>query len=126
MGREDRRTDPSPPTPGGHRWYDLFSRGARDWLRHNAKLREAVREHLPELISRSDVLTRPGDRKVRVPVHFLEHYRFRLREDAEPKGIGQGKVKPGDVLRRGGQPQGEGGSEGGSGGGELKIGRAHV
>ena len=23
-------------------WYDLFSRGARDWLRHNQKVREAV------------------------------------------------------------------------------------
>ena len=22
-------------------WYDLFSRGARDWLRHNEKIREA-------------------------------------------------------------------------------------
>lgn len=107
--------------PGGNRWYDLFSRGARDWLRHNEKLREAVREQLPELISRSDVLTRPSDRKVRVPVHFLEHYRFRLREDDKPQGVGQGKVSPGDVLRRGGQPQEEGGSEGGSGSGELRF-----
>ena len=24
-------------------WYDLFSRGARDWLRHNEKVRDAVR-----------------------------------------------------------------------------------
>ena len=22
-------------------WYDLFSRGARDWLRHNEKVRES-------------------------------------------------------------------------------------
>ena len=26
-------------------WYELFSRGARDWLRHNEKIREAVRAH---------------------------------------------------------------------------------
>lgn len=104
-----------------HRWYDLFSRGARDWLRHNAKLREAVREHLPELISRSDVLSRPGARKVQVPVRFLEHYRFRLRDEAEQKGVGQGDVKPGDVLHRAGERQVEGGSEGGSGGGELRF-----
>ena len=26
-------------------WYDLFSRGARDWLRHNQKVREAVKDH---------------------------------------------------------------------------------
>ena len=29
------------------KWYELFSRGARDWLRHDEKVREAVREHLP-------------------------------------------------------------------------------
>lgn len=107
--------------PASHRWYDLFSRGARDWLRHNAKLREAVREQLPELISRADVISRPGARKVQVPVRFLEHYRFRLRDDGEQKGVGQGDVKPGDVLHRAGQREVEGGSEGGSGGGELRF-----
>jgi hypothetical protein len=35
------------------RWYDLFSRGTRDWLRHNAKVRQAVRDHLPELVAGS-------------------------------------------------------------------------
>lgn len=32
------------------RWYDLFSRGARDWLRHNEKVRESVEQNLPNLI----------------------------------------------------------------------------
>ena len=67
----------------GNRWYDLFSRGARDWLRHNEKVREAVREQLPNLVSGSDILSRPGDRTVQVPVRFLEHYRFRLRDPHE-------------------------------------------
>jgi uncharacterized protein len=34
-------------SPGDAGWYDLFSRGARDWLRHNDKVRDAVRQHLP-------------------------------------------------------------------------------
>ncbi|MEJ2760489.1 MAG: DUF444 family protein [Gammaproteobacteria bacterium] len=106
---------------GGHRWYDLFSRGARDWLRHNAKLREEVREQLPDLISRSDVLSRPGDRTMRIPVRFLEHYRFRLREEEHPQGVGQGDAQPGDILRRGGKDEGEGATEGGSGSGELRF-----
>lgn len=99
-----------------HRWYDLFSRGARDWLRHNQKVRDAVRERLPDLVAGSDVLSRPGDRTLRVPVKFLEHYRFRLRDRSEGSGAGQGAGRPGDVLRRT-RPgkragdQGEGGSE---------------
>jgi len=57
-------------------WYDLFSRGARDWLRHNDKVREAVRSHLPEAIAGGDVLS-GGTRTIRVPVRMLEHYHFR-------------------------------------------------
>ncbi|KPV41767.1 hypothetical protein AN478_00960 [Thiohalorhabdus denitrificans] len=106
-----------------NRWYDLFSRGSRDWLRHNEKVRETVKEELPNLISGSDVLSRPSDRTVQVPVRFLEHYRFRLRDDqdgGEPQA-GQGDGQPGDVLRRAKPDEGEGGTEGGSGGGELRF-----
>ena len=61
-------------------WYELFSRGARDWLRHNDKVREAVTGNLPELLSGADILTQPTGRTVLVPVKLLEHSRFRLRE----------------------------------------------
>ncbi len=108
---------PSEFGPSGSRWFDLFSRGSRDWLRHNAKVRDAVREALPDLIAGSDVLTRPDNRTVQVPVRFLEHYRFRLRDPSEQSGAGQGQGKPGDVLRRaqsGGGRRGRGGEgEGG-------------
>lgn len=99
----------------GNRWYDLFSRGTRDWLRHNEKIREAVHKALPDLIAHSDVLSRPDNRTVQVPVRFMEHYRFRLLNPQQQKGAGQGKVEPGDVLRPG-QGRGEAGT--GSGGNE--------
>ena len=105
-----------------HRWYDLFSRGARDWLRHNVKVRNAVRSQLPELIAGSDILSRPGGRTVRVPVRFLEHYRFRLRETGSGSGVGQGPAQSGDVLRRADSgKRGAGGGEGGTGDGELRF-----
>jgi len=103
---------------GEGRWYDLFSRGARDWLRHNAKVREAVREKLPDLISNADLIQPNGESTVRVPVKFLEHFRFRLREDGEGQGVGQGEGKPGDVLagprEKKGTTSGEGGNDDGS------------
>ncbi len=86
-------------TGGSGRWYDLFSRGTRDWLRHNEKVRDAVRDQLPELVAGSDVLSRPDNRTVKVPVRFMEHYRFRLRDPSQQTGAGQGKASPGDVLR---------------------------
>src|SRR5258708_29429793 len=79
------------------KWYDLFSRGARDWLRHDEKVRESVRKHLPQIVSGGDVIN-DSSRTVRVPVKMLEHYHFRLRRPEEQQGAGQGKAKPGDVF----------------------------
>src|SRR5208337_2319912 len=90
-----------------HGWYDLFSRGSRDWLRHSEKIREAVREHLPQIVSGSDIIN-DGSRTVRVPVRMLEHYRFRLLSTGESQGVGQGKAKPGDVLGQGNPASGPG------------------
>jgi uncharacterized protein len=102
-------------------WYQLFSRGARDWLRHNDKVREAVTGNLPELLSGSDLLTNPSGRTVLVPVKLLEHARFRLREPQTHTGAGQGQGEPGDVLRPA-QQQGEAGEgQGGTGDGELTF-----
>src|ERR1700757_1530316 len=61
-------------------WYELFSRGARDWLRHNQKVRQAVRAQLVDLLAESDLITQPDARVVRVPVKLLEHARFRLAD----------------------------------------------
>jgi len=36
-------------------WYELFSRGARDWLRHNEKVREAVKDHLPMILLGNEI-----------------------------------------------------------------------
>lgn len=106
-----------PPTQAT-RWYDLFSRGARDWLRHNEKVRQSVKESLPNLVSGPDVLTQPENRTVRVPVKFLEHYRFRLRDTDSQTGVGQGEgANPGDVLRPA-NPSGRGSEGSGAGTGE--------
>jgi hypothetical protein len=105
-------------------WYDLFSRGARDWLRHNEKVREAVQSHLPDLIAGPDLITGPQERTVQVPVRMLEHARFKLAEGRTHSGAGQGEGEPGDVLQSSqpepGADSGERG-EGGSEDGEMRL-----
>ena len=103
-------------------WYDLFSRGARDWLRHNDKVRDAVKQSLPDLVSGPDALTNTQDRTVQVPVKLLEHARFRLANADEETGVGQGQGEPGDVLRPA-QSQGDGddAGQGGNGQGEFQL-----
>ena len=102
-------------------WYDLFSRGARDWLRHNEKVRDAVKDTLPELLASSDLMTGPGSRSVAVPVKFLEHARLRLAEAQVNQGAGQGRGEPGDVLQPGREEGGEQGQAGGTNDGEVRF-----
>jgi uncharacterized sporulation protein YeaH/YhbH (DUF444 family) len=103
-------------------WYELFSRGARDWLRHNQKVREAVKGNLPEILSGEDLLSRPGgNRTVMVPVKFLEHSRFRLSEPASQQGAGQGRGQPGDVLQPGRPERDPGAQSGGTENGEIRF-----
>jgi uncharacterized protein len=101
-------------------WYDLFSRGARDWLRHNQKVRTAVKESLPELLAGADLISRPGNRTVAVPVKFLEHARFRLLDSDTQTGAGQGKGQPGDVLRPAREEDDQRG-QAGTGNGEIRF-----
>jgi uncharacterized sporulation protein YeaH/YhbH (DUF444 family) len=101
-------------------WYELFSRGARDWLRHNQKVRSAVRESLPDLLSGDDVISKPTNRSVLVPVKFLEHARFRLMDPGAEQGAGQGQGQPGDVLRRA-RDDGPGSQAGGTANGEVRF-----
>jgi len=102
-------------------WYDLFSRGARDWLRPHQKVRSAVKESLPELLAGADLISRPGNRTVVVPVKFLEHARFRLLDADTQQGAGQGKGQPGDILQPGREQGDSQGRAGGTGSGEIKF-----
>jgi uncharacterized sporulation protein YeaH/YhbH (DUF444 family) len=99
------------------KWYELFSRGARDWLRHDEKVRDSVRENLPQIVAGADVINDTA-KTVRVPVRMLEHYHFKLRRPEEQEGAGQGAAKPGDVLQgpnrqRGAGEKGPGGQDDG-------------
>jgi uncharacterized sporulation protein YeaH/YhbH (DUF444 family) len=102
-------------------WYELYSRGARDWLRHNQKVREAVKETLPDLLSGADLMTRPGNRTVAVPVKFLEHARLRLADAQVQQGAGQGRGEPGDILQPGREDGDQGAQSGGTKDGEIRF-----
>ena len=101
-------------------WYELFSRGARDWLRHNEKVRDAVKEGLPELLAGADLMTGPGNRTVMVPVKFMEHARLRLADADVQQGAGQGQGEPGQILQPGREP-GADARQGGTGEGEIRF-----
>jgi sporulation protein YhbH len=89
--------------------WSLHRKGAIDQARHQEKVREAIRQRLPEIVSEQAIITTDGRKIVKVPIRNLEEYRFRFDdEDGEGSGAGDGDTKVGDVLDRMGQGRGPG------------------
>jgi len=80
--------------------WDLRRRGLQDARRHDELVKEAVRKHLKRLIVEESIITSDGHRTVKVPVRYLEQYRFRHGENRGEEGVGQGPGDAGDVIAR--------------------------
>lgn len=82
--------------------WSLQRRGPVDQARHEAKVREAIREHIGEVVADPAVIGGDGRAIVRVPVRSLKEYRFRYDEERQAQvGQGDGKTRVGQVLARG-------------------------
>ncbi|MDP3772368.1 MAG: DUF444 family protein [bacterium] len=98
--------------------WELRGRGLKDSLRHDVRVKEAIRKNLRELIAEEAIITSDGNKKIKIPLRFLDQYRFKYGN--AQSGVGQGSGKPGDVLgRRGGTGSDSGGGMPGDQPGEL-------
>ena len=79
----------------GDAW-DLRRRGLADSQRHDKRVKDAMKKNLRELISEESIITSDGTKRIRIPLRYLEQYRFKYGQPQQ--GIGQGKGKPGDIL----------------------------
>ena len=94
------RSAASATTAGANGWYELFSRGARDWLRHNEKVREAVREHLPRDHRRRRRDQRAARARCGCRCACSSTITSGCARPRSSRASGQGKAKPGDVFCR--------------------------
>lgn len=104
--------------PHGIPW-DLRRRGLKDARRHDARVQEAIRKNLRHLIVEESIISSRGNKKIRVPVRYLDHYHFRHERDGQPEGVGQGEGQPGDVIARRANNQGHGNEAGDQPGEEV-------
>lgn len=86
--------------------WDLRRRGLKDSIRHDARVREAVKKNLKELIAREEIITSDGKKKIKIPLQYLDQYRFKYAKPQDSAGQGEGR--PGDVIGKDGQVQGDG------------------
>lgn len=87
--------------------WDLRRRGFKDSLRHDQRVKDAIRKNLRELVSEEAIITSDGHKRVKIPLRYLDQYRFKYGQPQQ--GVGQGPGQPGDVL---GQQSGNGNDPG--------------
>jgi sporulation protein YhbH len=78
--------------------WDLRRRALKDSIRHDKRVKEAIRQNLKELIAEENIITAEGNKLVKIPLRYLDQYRFRFGEMGT--GTGQGKGNVGDVIAR--------------------------
>jgi len=97
--------------------WELRRRGLKDSLRHDQRVKDAIRKNLRELIAEEAIITSDGTKRVRIPLRYLDQYRFKYGQPQQ--GVGQGPGQPGDVVgQRGGDGNGPGDGQAGDQPGE--------
>lgn len=93
--------------------WSLHRQGQMDQERHQEKVREAIKKHLPDIISDESIITSDGKRLVKVPIRSLNEYRFRYNWDKQQRaGQGNGESQEGQVIAKDGSAQQRGPGKG--------------
>jgi len=96
-----------------HHDWSLHRKGPMDQQRHKERIKEAIRQNLPNIISEENIILSDGKRVIKVPIRSLEEYRFRYDDNrGKHTGSGDGDSQVGDVIGRAGGQQGQGPGKG--------------
>ncbi|MDS9473095.1 sporulation protein YhbH [Sporosarcina pasteurii] len=98
--------------------WSLHRKGYQDQQRHLDKVKDAIRNNLPDLISEESIIMSDGKDVIKIPIRSLDEYKIRYNADnSKHVGQGDGDSEVGDVVARDGE-QGKGGAGKGSKPGE--------
>jgi sporulation protein YhbH len=85
--------------------WSLHRKGHQDQLRHQEKVKEAIKQNLPDLVSEESIILSNGRDVVKIPIRSLDEYRFRYNfNKSKQVGQGDGDSQVGDVIARDGNP----------------------
>lgn len=79
--------------------WSLHRKGYQDQSRHQQKVREAIKQNLPDLLSEENIVLSDGRQIIKIPIRSMEEYRF-IYNNNKRKHVGQGDgdSQVGDVL----------------------------
>jgi len=79
--------------------WSLHRKGYEDQKRHQEKVREAIKENLPDLVSEESIILSDGKEILKVPIKSLDEYRFKYNSNKQKLvGQGMGNSKVGEVI----------------------------
>lgn len=79
--------------------WSLHRKGYQDQSRHQQKVREAIKQNLPDLLSEESIILSDGKQIIKIPIRSLEEYRFIYNHNKRKHvGQGDGDSQVGDVL----------------------------
>ena len=81
--------------------WSLHRKGYQDQVRHQRKLKEVIKQNLPDLITEENIILSDGKQIIKVPIRSLDEYRFIYNfQKQKHVGQGDGDSQVGDVLGR--------------------------
>ena len=69
--------------------WSLHRKGYQDQQRHLDKVKEAIQNNLPDLISEESIIMSNGRDVIKIPIRSLDEYKIRYNHD-KSKHVGQG------------------------------------
>ncbi|TXK91057.1 sporulation protein YhbH [Parageobacillus sp. SY1] len=99
--------------------WSLHRKGHDDQKRHEEKVKEAIKNNLPDLITEESIIMSNGRDVIKIPIRSLDEYKIRYNyEKNKHVGQGNGDSQVGDVVARDGSGEGQGPGTG-QGAGDL-------
>ncbi|WP_270164899.1 sporulation protein YhbH [Paenibacillus sp. SYP-B4298] len=79
--------------------WSLHRKGYEDQARHQEKVREAIKQNLPDILTDESIIMSDGRQIVKVPIRSVDEYRFVYNHNKQKHvGQGDGDSQVGDVL----------------------------
>ena len=79
--------------------WSLHRKGYQDQLRHMDKVKDAIQNNLPDLISEESIIMSNGKEVIKIPIRSLDEYKIRYNSDkSKHVGQGDGESQVGDVV----------------------------
>lgn len=79
--------------------WSLHRKGYQDQTRHQEKVREAIKQNLPDIVTDESIILSDGRHTVKVPIKSIDEYRFIYNYNKQQHvGQGDGDSQVGDVI----------------------------